>query len=79
MFRDCLEAYQRGYVTPGSYLIDPKHNLDDNAKLTRSIPVYCKDGWTYVMKRGGGEDELEDVVRVPGFWRRVHGNCSRRG
>ena len=54
-FRDCLQVYQDGYRSPGTYLIDFSNSGSPLHVpfLTKSYPVYCKNGWTHILKRGG--------------------------
>eukprot|EP00095_Tigriopus_kingsejongensis_P010500 snap_masked-scaffold436_size171858-processed-gene-0.19 protein:Tk10500 transcript:snap_masked-scaffold436_size171858-processed-gene-0.19-mRNA-1 annotation:"achain tachylectin 5a from tachypleus tridentatus (japanese horseshoe crab)" len=45
---DCLELQKAGQLTPGEYHIDPSGQRD----MSQAFPVYCEDGWTYVLRRG---------------------------
>ncbi len=45
---DCSELYRLGYRLSGVYVIDPSGSRD----VSKSVEVYCQDGWTYLLRRG---------------------------
>ena len=47
--------FRLGYRLPGVYVIDPSGSRN----VSKSVEVYCQDGWTYLLRRG-----LEINVRV---------------
>ena len=59
IFRDCLQAYQLGYKTPGKYMIDYTENEDP----ARAVSVYCDHSWMYILSRGTNVNvDLDDVL-----------------
>ena len=51
--RDCSEIERTGkYLAEGNFYLDPSGSRDKR----KSVPAFCRDGWTYLLRRVGGQE-----------------------
>ena len=52
---DCMDLYvDHGRKSTGNYFIDPTYPYT----LGNARETYCKEGWTYLLRRGRNENNL---------------------